>query len=241
MKLTILGNIMVSEKYWEVLVVDDDIAVHDVIKEELQNISIQNKSVKLLHAHNAKEAKELLKENADTALAFIDISMETPDAGLELVEYIRNTLHNENIRIIMVDSGDSRVPADEILDSYDINGYKEREDILSDKFYLIIRTALKQYEQYKEIKFSRDEIYKKMTTNEVTGLPNRVKLSENLDTMGEKSLILINIDDFSLINENNGFDFGNEVLRTFAKFLKKNIQNMHRFFICTLITLQCCV
>lgn len=212
---------MMSEKYWEILVVDDDVAVHNVIKKELQNISIQNKPVKILHAHNAKEAKELLKDNSDTSLAFIDISMETPDAGLKLVEHIRNVLHNTNIRIIMIDSGNSPVPANKIFDLYDINGYKERAEILSDKFYLIVRTALKQYEQYKEIKSSRDEIYKKMTTNNVTNLPNRIKLSEYLDTMGEKSLILINIDDFSLINEHNGFDFGNEVLRAFAKFLEK--------------------
>ena len=204
--------------------------MHDVIKKELQNISIHNKSVKLLHAHNAKEAKELLKNNADTALAFIDIAMETPDAGLKLVEHIRNTLHNENIRIVMVDSGDSPIPADKILDKYDINNYKEKKDILSDKFYLIIRTALKQYEQYKEIKSNRNEIYKKMTTNEVTGLPNRVKLSENLDTLGEKSLILINIDDFSLINEHNGFDFGNDVLRIFAKFLENKYAKFAQIF-----------
>ncbi len=210
---------MMSEKYWEILVVDDDVTVHNVIKKELQNIFIQNKPVKILHAHNAKEAKALLKNNADTAIAFIDIAMETPDAGLKLVEHIRHVLYNTNIRILMIDSGNSPIPADKIFDDYDINGYKEKEEIVSGKFYLIIRNALKQYEQYKEIKSKRDEIYKKMTTNEVTGLPNRMKLNENLDTIGDKSLILINIDDFSFINNHNGFEFGNELLRSFSKFL----------------------
>jgi diguanylate cyclase (GGDEF)-like protein len=180
---------------------------------------IHNKPVNILHAHNAKEAKQLLKNNPDTSIAFIDISMETPDAGLTLVNYIRKNLHNSNIRVIMIDSDDSPIPADEIFDHYDINGYRQRSEIVSGKFYLIIRNALKQYEQYKEIKAKRDEIYKKMTTNEITGLPNRMKLNENLDTIGEKSLILINIDDFSLINSHNGFEFGDEVLRSFAKFL----------------------
>jgi len=215
----VIGNVMMSEKYWEILVVDDDITVHNVIEKELQNIFIQNKPVKILHAHNAQEAKELLKNNADAAIAFIDISMETPDAGLKLVEYIRHVLYNTNIRIVMIDSGNTPIPTDKIFDHYDINSYKEKEEIVSGKFYLIIRNALKQYEQYKEIKSKRDEIYKKMTTNEVTHLPNRMKLNENLDTIGDKSLILINIDDFSLINNHNGFEFGNEVLRSFAKFL----------------------
>ena len=221
---------MMSEKYWEILIVDDDITVHNVIKKELQNIFIQNKPVKILHAHNAQEAKELLKNNSDTAIAFIDIAMETPDAGLKLVKHIRDVLSNTNIRIIMIDSGNTPIPTDEIFDNYDINGYKEKEEIVSGKFYLIIRNALKQYEQYKEIKSKRDEIYKKMITNEVSGLPNRMKLSESLDTIGEKSLILINIDDFSLINEHNGFDFGNEVLRTFANFLVKKYSKYSQVF-----------
>jgi len=221
---------MMSKKYWEILLVDDDVSVHNVLKKELKNILIHNKPVKILHAHNAQEAKELLKNNQDTAIAFIDIAMETPDAGLTLVKYIRNILYNTNIRIIMIDSGDSPIPADEILDHYDINGYKEKEEILSNKFFLIIRTALKQYEQYKEIQAKRDEIYKKMTTNEVTGLPNRMKLSENLDTIGEKSLILINIDDFSLVNDHNGFAFGDKLLQTFSKFLQKKYSKHAQVF-----------
>ncbi len=226
----IIGNEMMSKKYWEILVVDNDVTVHNVIEKELTKIFIHNKPVKSLHAHNAQEAKELLNNNADTAIAFIDISMETPDAGLKLVKYIRDILHNTNIRIVMIDSGNASVPADEIFDNYDINGYKEKNEIISGKFYLIIRNALKQYEQYKELKANRDEIYKKLTTNEVTGLPNRMKLTENLDTIGEKSLILINIDDFSLINEHNGFDFGNEVLRAFAKFLEKKYSKYAQVF-----------
>jgi len=226
----VIGNVMMSEKYWEILVIDDDVAVHNIIEKELTKIFIHNKPVKSLHAHNAQEAKELLKNNLDTAIAFIDISMQTPDAGLKLVKYIRNELHNSNIRIVIIDSGNAPIPTDEIFDHYDINGYKEKEEIINGKFYLIIRNALKQYEQYKELKANRDEIYKKMTTNEVTGLPNRMKLTENLDTIGEKSLILINIDDFSLINEHNGFDFGNEVLRTFARFLKKKYAKYAQVF-----------
>ncbi len=130
----------------------------------------------------------------------------------------------------MIDSGDSPLPANDILDHYDINDYKIKEDIISDKFFLIIRTALKQYEQYKEIKAKKDEIYKKMTTNEVTGLPNRMKLAENLDTIGEKSLLLINIDDFSVINDHNGFEFGDNVLRAFAKFLEKKYAKYAQVF-----------
>jgi len=69
-----------------------------------------------------------------------------------------------------------------------------------------------------------------MTTNEITSLPNRMKLNDNLDTVGGKSLILINIDDFSLINSHNGFEYGDEVLRSFAKFLVTKYSKYAKIF-----------
>jgi diguanylate cyclase (GGDEF)-like protein len=208
-----------SPKFWEILLVDNNAKLHDIVEKSFDEIFINNKKVKMLHAHNAQEAKKLLEKNADIAIAFIDIAMQTPEAGLELVNYIRHTLYNTSMRIIIIDSDDSPIPASDIIDHYDINDYKDKRCIESQRLFITIRTAIKQYQQLKDLQDKRDEIYKKMTTNEVTSLPNRMKLNENLDTIGGKSLILINIDDFSLINNHNGFEFGNEVLRAFAKFL----------------------
>ncbi len=210
-----------SPKFWEILLVDDNAKLHNIVEKSFDEIFIQNKKVKMLHAHNAQEAKKLIEKNSDIAIAFIDIAMQTPEAGLKLVNYIRDTLHNTSMRIIIIDSDNSSIPINDILDHYDINDYKERKCITSQRLFTTIRTAIKQYQQFKDLQDKRDEIYKKMTTNEITGLPNRMKLNENLDTIGDKSLILINIDDFSLINNHDGFEFGNEVLRSFAKFLVK--------------------
>jgi len=209
-----------STDFWEVLLVDNDVSVHNIIKEHIDDIVIFNKAVKILHAHNAEEAKQIIKENSDIAVAFIDIGMEASDAGLELVNYIRHNIHN-NMRIIIFDTGDSPVPANDIIEHYDINDYKDRSCIESQRLFITIRTAIKQYQQFKDLQDNRNAIYNKMTTNEITGLPNRMKLSENLGTIGKKSLILINIDDFSVINNHNGFDFGDEVLQAFGKFLYK--------------------
>jgi diguanylate cyclase (GGDEF)-like protein len=208
-----------SIQYWEILLVDDDESLHDVVNKEIDGLTLFHKDVKVIHAHNAVEAKQLIKENSDISIAFIDISMETPDSGLQLVNYIRNNLHNTQMRIIIIDSNDSPIPANEILEHYDINDYKDRICIDSQRLFSTVRTAIKQYQQFKDIQDKRDEIYAKMTTNEVTRLPNRMKLTEDLGTIGKKSLILINIDDFSVINNHNGFEFGDNVLKAFAKFL----------------------
>ncbi|ADN09997.1 EAL domain-containing response regulator [Sulfurimonas autotrophica] len=211
-----------SPKFWEILLVDDNTKLHELIKNNLNGILINKKKVKILHAYNAAEAKELIGKNSDIAIAFIDIAMQAPDAGLELVNYIRNTLYNTSMRIIIIDSESLPVPASDIIEHYDINDYKDQRCIESQKLFTTIRTAIKQYQQFKDLKDKKDQIYKKMTTNEITSLPNRMKLTENIDTVGGKSLILINIDDFSLINNYNGFEFGDDVLRVFADFLVYN-------------------
>jgi len=219
-----------DEQVWKILLVDDNDILHTAIETAAKNIYINNKKLLPLHATNAQEAKSLLKEHPDIAVIFIDISMQTPKSGLELVSYIRQELHNELIRIILVASSDAPMPPEKIIEQYDINDYKEYDEISDRKLFNVIRTAIKQYSQFREIKESRDAIYKKMTTNEVTQLPNRVKLSEKLDTVGNKSLILINIDDFSLINDHKGFEYGDKVLRAFADFLvKKYAQHMDVF------------
>lgn len=211
-----------SINFLEILLVDNDISLHKIISNTIDGIKIFNKKVKILHAKNALEAKELIKKNSDISIAFIDVAMETPDAGLRLVNYIRHTLNNENMRIIIIDSEDSPIPTDEILEHYDINDYKDRECIESQRLFNTVRIAIKQYQQFKDIQDNRAQMYKKMTTNKVSGLPNRMKLSENIGTAGKKSLILLNIDDFSVINNHNGFEFGDKVLNAFAEFLEKN-------------------
>ncbi len=211
-----------SINFLEILLVDNDISLHEIISNTIDGIKVFNKKVKILHAKNALEAKELIKKNSDISIAFIDVAMETPDAGLMLVNYIRHTLNNENMRIIIIDSEDSPIPTDEILEHYDINDYKDRECIESQRLFNTVRIAIKQYQQFKDIQDNRAQMYKKMTTNKVSGLPNRMKLSENIGTAGKKSLILLNIDDFSVINNHNGFEFGDKVLNAFAEFLEKN-------------------
>jgi diguanylate cyclase (GGDEF)-like protein len=207
---------------WKILLVDDDDTLHTMVEEANTKIYVNTQKITSLHAKTLQEAQTLLEQHSDIAVVFIDISLGTPKAGLALVEYIRKELKYQEVRIILLASDKTPpMPAEEIIEKYDINDYKEYDEISEKKLFNVIRTAIKQYAQFKELKESRDAIYKRMITNEVTHLPNRIKLSQILDTPGNKSLILINIDDFSLINDHKGFEYGDKVLRVFAEFLKQ--------------------
>jgi diguanylate cyclase (GGDEF)-like protein len=56
----------------------------------------------------------------------------------------------------------------------------------------------------------------------LTGLGNRVKLNYDLDTQDPMSLILLNIDSFSMINDVYGFEVGDQMLIQFAAILRSS-------------------
>ena len=204
---------------WKILVVDDEKSVHDVTKSALRNVIIEGKKLEVLSALSASEAKILLDEHTDIAIALVDVIMETATAGLDLVDYIRKDLKNDKIRLVIRTGQPDEVPEREIINQYDINDYKEKTELTVDKLYTVIRSSIKQYMQLIELANKYEDVYNQMTTHPLTKLPNRQKLNEVLDSKGDKSLVLINIDGFSVINETQGFDIGDELLKQMGGFL----------------------
>jgi diguanylate cyclase (GGDEF)-like protein len=210
---------------WKLLLVDDEKSVLEVTSLALRNKIIDGKKLQMLLASSAYEAKKILCEHNDIALALIDVVMETPEAGLELVNYIRNDLNNKMIRLVLRTGQPNQAPEEQVINHYDINDYKEKTELTAQKLYTLVRSSIKQYQQYLLLKQSRDDIYTKMTTSELTQLPNRTKLNEILDCAGKQSLILIDIDNFSLINDSQGFDMGDQLLKSFAIYLNTKCNN----------------
>ena len=89
------NNAPITEhQYWTVLIVDDDPEIHKVTLLALRDFNFQNHKLKFISAFSASEAKPILASNHDIALVLLDVVMETDDAGLTLVHYIRDTLQN---------------------------------------------------------------------------------------------------------------------------------------------------
>jgi diguanylate cyclase (GGDEF)-like protein len=211
-------------------VIDDDESVHHITNNALKNIVIEGRRLELISAMSAKEARLKLEEHTDIAMALVDVIMETPMAGLELVDYIRKELNNNLIRLIIRTGQPSEAPEREVIERYDINDYKEKTELTVDKLYTTIRSSIKQYIQLIELAHKYEDVYKQMTTHPLTKLPNRQKLNEMLDSEGAKNLVLINIDGFSMINETQGFDVGDELLMQMGAFLYSMYsEEMHVF------------
>ena len=225
------NNLRKNQEIYKILIVDDDKEVHSFTKLALKGFIYKQKGIEFISAYSAKEAKEYLDVIDDIAVILLDVVMESNSAGLEVVEYIRRTLVNDMVRIIIRTGQAGEAPERFVIDNYDINDYKEKTELTSDKLYTTIRTALAQYSQLEDILNKKNELYNLLITDKLTSLPNRIKLNYDLDTQIPKTLMLIDIDGFSLLNDAYGFELGDEVLLHVVSILKplikRNMQLYH--------------
>ena len=131
---------------WKVLVVDDEPQVHTVTKLVLRDLTFKGRKIEFCDAYSAAEAKKVLAENPDVCLALVDVVMEEDDAGLRLVEYIRDIMNNKAIRIILRTGQPGYAPEKEVIIDYDINDYKEKTEMSAQKLITCVIAAIRNYE-----------------------------------------------------------------------------------------------
>jgi signal transduction histidine kinase len=132
---------------WKVAVIDDDHAVHDGTRFALGDYQLNGHRLEILSAFSAKEGRELMQANPDTAAVLLDVIMETDEAGLDLVQYIRNTLKNETVRIILRTGQPGQAPERRVIVDYDINDYKAKTELTADKLFTSLTAALRSHQQ----------------------------------------------------------------------------------------------
>ena len=214
----------------KILIIDDDQAVHDITNIALESMTFSDFELEVLTAYSAAEAKIILEEHDNIALALIDVVMETPEAGLDLVNYIRKELQNDFIRLIIRTGQANDFPPMHVIQHYDINDFKEKTELTLERLYTTIRTSIKQYKQLVELQHKYEDTYRQMTTDALTLLPNRIKLIEDFSKQSHQTLILIDIIGFSLINETNGYDVGDHVLKELGAFLTSMYSETYKVY-----------
>ena len=108
---------------WKVLLVDDDPDVLLVSRLALRPLRVDNRPVRLLQAENAAGARRILSEHDDISVALIDVIMESPLAGLELVDWIRRDLGNWSTRLIVRTGQPGSAPEARLMSDYDLHDY----------------------------------------------------------------------------------------------------------------------
>jgi len=138
-----------NEETFSVLVVDDIVDVHKLTKMVLKDFEFEGKSLKLLNAYSAKDAIDQLSHCEDIAVVLLDIVMESSDSGLQVVNHIRNVLHDNTVRIILRTGDPGAAPEKSIILEYDINDYLSKAEITSTKLTMSLVTALRSFRDIK--------------------------------------------------------------------------------------------
>lgn len=136
---------------WRILVVDDDDEVHRATHFALRHILVDGRSLELIHADSADAARKILEESQDIAVAMIDVVMETPDAGLTLVDTIRNELGNTSIRIVLRTGQPGYAPELEVVRRYDINDYRTKAELTQNRLVTTLTAAIRAYDQIERV------------------------------------------------------------------------------------------
>lgn len=145
---------------WKILIVDDEIAVHEITKTVLGHFELDGKKAELLNAYSGKEALEIMQTTPDIAVILLDVVMETENAGLIVAQKIREELNNNIVRIILRTGQPGSAPEQEVIVKYRINDYKEKTELTSKKLFSSIVTAIRSYQDLIIIQKSRDGLEK---------------------------------------------------------------------------------
>lgn len=146
----------IEQKIWKVMIVDDDEDIHFLTKLVLRDFSFENRTLSFISAYSGREAKEMIAENPDTALIILDVIMEDMNAGLDVIKYIRNELKNNLVRIILRTGQPGQEPEYKVVIQYDIDDYKTKTELSSQKLFTSIVSALRSYRNLRLIEKYRE-------------------------------------------------------------------------------------
>jgi len=143
---------------WHILIVDDEQSIHDVTQLAIGKLNYLQRGLHFFNAYSAQQAKVYLAEHKDIALVLLDVVMESQDAGLQLVKYIRETLNNKLIRIILRTGQPGEAPELSVIMDYDINDYKEKTELTRQKLITSTISSLRAYRDLSLLEKQRQEL-----------------------------------------------------------------------------------
>jgi response regulator RpfG family c-di-GMP phosphodiesterase len=149
-----------EDEAWNVLIVDDEPEIHVLTKTVLKGVVFEDKPINFLSSYDAPGTKEILAGDTNIALVLMDVVMEEPHTGLDLVRHIREDLNNRLTRIILRTGQPGEAPERKIIAEYEINDYKEKIDLTSNRLFTSVVKSIRNYRDLKTIKDINEELEK---------------------------------------------------------------------------------
>jgi len=216
-----------GEATWAVLVVDDDIDVHSSTAFALKDTRVFGRRIEILNAYSAAEARALIEQRPDVAVVFLDVVMESKDAGLTLVRIIRDEMQLHDLRIILRTGQPGYAPEVEVVTAYDINDYKTKSDLTQTRLLTTLIATLRGYRQILALNDSRRGL--EMIIQASADLMTRRGLDHFAQGIITQLAALLNLRPEGLIcaiDRDNGEPNVIAAVGSMAHFLGRNLQQL---------------
>ncbi|MDA8134399.1 MAG: response regulator [Desulfobacteraceae bacterium] len=135
-----------SDKFWKVMIVDDEKSIHDITITSLKGFMFEGRGLRFLNAFSGQEAVALFHLHPDTALLIVDVVMETQNAGLNFVHYVREKLKNHVVQVVIRTGQPGLAPESDVISKYKINAYYSKTELRIQKLISLFTTSLRTFD-----------------------------------------------------------------------------------------------
>lgn len=154
-----------TKEPWKVVIADDEPEIHSVTRLVLDGFEFDDRRLKFISTYSGADTCEFIRDNPDTALLLLDVVMETEDAGLKVVQYIREELDNPYVRIVLRTGQPGQAPERQVIATYDINDYKEKTELTSERLFTTVMSSLRTYRDLQMIDRNRRSLERIVQTS----------------------------------------------------------------------------
>jgi signal transduction histidine kinase len=124
----------------------------------LRDLAFDGRAFHTVHAASAAEAAQLLALTPEVQVLLLDVVMETPDAGLRLVEHIRGVMDNHHLRIVLRTGQPGDAPEREVMLGHDINDYTSKAELTAQRLFTTLVGALRAWRDIATIAQLNDDL-----------------------------------------------------------------------------------
>jgi signal transduction histidine kinase len=202
-------EIQTPDSSWKILVVDNEKDIIKIAKTAFKEYKFQNNELIFLEAYNKEDAKQLITDNKDIALIFIDMLIDSNNSNLELVRFIREEIKNELVQIVLTTGEPGYAPEKEIFTGYKINFFQTKSELTEIKLFTLTTSLLDSYHALKSIRDNNITL-KKMVAEKTLDL--RVKNEEYKNAIATKNK-MFSIIAHDLVNPFNSLLGFSDILR----------------------------
>ncbi|MCP4136146.1 MAG: response regulator [bacterium] len=177
-------------KKWKIITADDEEEILNITEIALRGFTFKGKGVELIRAYSGEETKQLIEKYPDTAIILLDVVMETDNAGLEVVDYIRSELKNNLVQIILRTGQPGQAPEQHVIEQYEINDYKSKSELTAQKLFTTVTSSLRTY----DLASSRNQLIQQLNDE----LTERKRTEEKVRELSQFQKIVIDSADIWL-------------------------------------------